>query len=143
MAIKELSLKTYKDVVQNGLQETTLLRFTMFNEEALVFISERNEENDGMYVKVLTHEENVYGLIFGATLNTLNGDKTGTTYDEAAYYCQEGTTFTYFAVAMSGESNFNYLIPIIAGNETNGYYAIRSALMFRGFDMSSMKSPLE
>lgn len=142
MTIADLSLEKYEYVVQNGLTETTLLRFTMLNEEPLLFIEEGNEENDGIFVRFLTHEDEIYVIFFGATLNILNGDRTGTTFDEAEFFCQQGTYFTYYTIALPSHDRLQ-LLPIIAGNETDGFYAVRSALAFQGVDVSSMESPLE
>lgn len=122
--VKSLTVSTLNADIESGENETTFYKFTMANTEDV-------QELGGDYLTKMTFDEETYYVAIG--------NSAYSTYEEALIYCSEGSTITYFAMGAK-EDGITVLIPIVAGSEGDGYWAVRPALAYIGFDVSAMAS---
>lgn len=107
-----------------------LYRFIMVNDES---VGEFQTDSETVYCSTLFIGDEVYLVVFGTDeYNTL---------EETLPYCTEGKTVECWAYAATDENGTVTLLPIIAGSEESGYYAVIPVFAFQGADVSGMSYP--
>lgn len=111
--------------------EDAIFHFVMYNEDSLQAVDTGYGKS---FMTQLVYDEEEFYVLFGSD--------EAVEYEEALVYCEEGTMVEYWAVG-SVEDDTYLLVPIVAGNEENGYYIVRTALESTGVDMSGTMSLVE
>lgn len=110
--------------------EDVLFYFSMYNQKTAGLV---NTGDSNSYISQMIYNEEDYIVLFG-------NDEVDE--EEVEVFCQEGTTIEYWAVGVV-EDGYYMLVPVIAGNEENGYYIVRPAFIATGADMSDTMSLVE
>lgn len=107
--------------------EQALFRFAMYNQDTAQLVQTGESES---YATQVFYNDELFYVLFGS-------DEADA--EEVENFCQEGTTLEYWAIGMVQDDDY-LLVPLFAGNEENGYYLVRPALISSGYDMSGILS---
>lgn len=110
--------------------EDVLYHFTMYNQAPAKLVETGSSSS---YLTMLQYEDESFIVMFGSD---------AVDEEEIEVFCQEGTTIDYWAYGVV-EGDVYILVPLIAGNDANGYYIVRPAFISMGADMSGMQSLVE
>lgn len=110
--------------------EDVLYHFKMYNQAPAKLVETGSSSS---YLTMLQYEDESFIVMFGSD---------AVEEEEIEVFSQEGTTIDYWAYGVVEEDVY-ILVPLIAGNDANGYYIVRPAFISMGADMSGMQSLVE
>ena len=128
--LQEYGIDVYeleKDILEENMKDEVLYHYTVQNEMDAEELEIGKDES--AYVSIFEYDDEYFFEILGIN--------TSSEYEEAATFCEEGTTIEYWAIGVE-EDELNMLLPLFAGNEENGYYFVRTAWAALGEDVSDM-----
>ena len=105
-------------------EDQVLFHFAMYNEESVQEVE--SGDCNSFVTQLLLDNEEFYVLF---------GNDEAVEYEDAVVYCEEGTLVEYWALGSIQDGGY-MVLPVVAGNEENGYYLVCSSLESIGVDMS-------
>lgn len=122
--VKPLNRDVVDQDIESGANNNVLYKFMMYNDSPAALVGD-------VYVTELSLDGNGYYVVLG--------DNATSSQDEIEFYCQTGSTWIYWGYVTVNENGGYLVMPLVAGSEDDGYWAVRPVLSFIGADTSMIE----